>query len=141
MYNKPSGIVKAMNGFVGWLASIGLMPGDTVQLQVRGRNSGQIRKNAVTLVEYEGARYLVAPRGNTEWVRNVQASSGQAVLKHGKSETVRLEEIPVEQRAAIIKPYLKKTAMATKGEFGIEPDAPIEEFERIAEKHPVFRIV
>ena len=51
-----------------------------------------------------------------------------------------LEEIPVDQRAPIIKAYLKKTAMVTKREFGIEPDAPIEEFERIADRHPVFRI-
>jgi hypothetical protein len=141
MYNKPSGLVKAMNSFIGWLGSMGLVPGDTVQLQVKGRKSGQIRKNAVTLVEYEGERYLVAPRGNTEWVRNARADGGKAVLKHGKTESIRLEEIPVEQRAAIIKPYLKKTAMATKREFGLDPEAPMEEFERIAPQHPVFRVV
>jgi hypothetical protein len=54
---------------------------------------------------------------------------------------VRLEELAVEQRAVVIKPYLKKTAMATKGEFGLDPDADISEFERIAPKHPVFRII
>jgi deazaflavin-dependent oxidoreductase (nitroreductase family) len=141
VYHKPSGPVKLMNAFFGRLASIGLMASDTVQLQVKGRRSGQTRSVAVTWVEHEGGRYLVAPRGNTEWVRNVQAAGGQAVLKHGKSEGVRLEELPVEQRAPIIKSYLKKTAMVTKREFGIEPDAPIEEFERIAPRHPVFRIV
>ena len=141
VYHKPSGLVKLMNAFIGRLASMGLVPGGTAQLQVKGRRSGQTRSTAVTLVEYDGNRYLVAPRGNTEWVRNVQAAGGQAALKHGKSEQVRLEEVPVEQRAVIIKPYLKKTAMATKREFGIEPDAPIEEFEKIATRHPVFRIV
>jgi deazaflavin-dependent oxidoreductase (nitroreductase family) len=141
MYHKPSGLVKAMNTFVGWLGSMGLVPGGTAQLQVKGRKSGQTRKNAVTWVEHEGQRYLVAPRGNTEWVRNVKADGGQAVLKRGKSEKVRLEEIPVEQRAAIIKPYLKKTAIATKREFGLDPEAPMEEFERIAPQHPVFRVV
>ncbi|HEV8573136.1 MAG TPA: nitroreductase/quinone reductase family protein [Dehalococcoidia bacterium] len=141
VYHKPSGVVKAMNGFFGWLASIGLMPRDTVQLQVKGRRSGQIRSVPVTWVEHEGQRYLVAPRGNTEWVRNAKAAAGEAVLKHGKSEKVRLEELPAEQRAPIIKSYLKKTARVTKREFGIEPDAPIEEFERIAPDHPVFRVV
>jgi hypothetical protein len=130
-----------MNGFIGWLGSMGLIPGGTAQLQVKGRRSGKIRKNAVTWVDHEGQRYLVAPRGTTEWVRNALADGGRAVLKHGKSETVRLEEIPVEQRAAVIKPYLKKTAMATKREFGLDPEAPMEEFERIAPEHPVFRIV
>jgi len=140
VYHKPSGAVKLMNSFIGRLASFGLIPGGTAQLQVKGRKSGRTRTNAVTLVEHEGQRYLVAPRGNTEWVRNVQAAGGQAVLKHGKSENVRLEEIPAEQRAPVIKPYLNKTAMATKGEFGIDPGAPLEEFEKIADRHPVFRI-
>jgi hypothetical protein len=141
MYNKPSGLVKLMNTFVGFLSSLGLIPGGTAQLQVKGRRSGQIRKNAVTWVDYEGQRYLVAPRGTTEWVRNARADGGKAVLKHGKSETVRLEELPVEQRAAIIRPYLKKTGRVTKREFGIDPEAPTEEFERIAPDHPVFRVV
>jgi deazaflavin-dependent oxidoreductase (nitroreductase family) len=141
MYKKPSGLVKAMNSFIGWLGSLGLVPGGTAQIQVKGRRSGKTRKNAVTWVEHEGQRYLVAPRGNTEWVRNVRADGGRAVLKHGKSEMVHLQEVPVEQRAPIIKPYLKKTKMATRREFGLDPDAPMEEFERIAPDHPVFRIV
>ena len=140
MYHKPSGFVKAMNAFVGGLASWGLIPGGTALLQVKGRRSGQTRSTAVTWVEHDGQRYLVAPRGNTEWVRNVKAAGGEAVLKRGKNESVRLEEVLLEQRAPIIQAYLKKTARVTKREFGIEPDAPIEEFQRIAPDHPVFRI-
>lgn len=140
VYHKPSGFVKLMNSFIGRLASIGLIPGDTAMLQVKGRRSGETRSTAVTWVEHEGQRYLVAPRGTTEWVRNVRAAGGQAAIRRRKSEDVRLEELPPEQRAPIIKAYLKKTAMVTKREFGIEPEAPIEEFEKIAERHPVFRI-
>ncbi len=139
-YHKPSGFVKAMNGLVGRLASWGLVPGGTALLQVKGRRSGHTRSTAVTWVDREGQRYLVAPRGNAEWVRNVKAAGGEAILKHGKSDAVHLEELPVEQRAPIIQAYLKKTARVTKREFGIEPDAPIEEFQRIASDHPVFRI-
>jgi len=141
VYHKPSGPVKLMNGLIGRLASIGIIPGGTVQLQVKGRRSEQTRSTAVTLADHEGNRYLVAPRGNTEWVRNVQAAGGQAALRHGKSEPVRLEEVPLEQRAPVIKAYLQKTHRVTKREFGIEPDAPLEEFEKIAARHPVFRIV
>ena len=140
MYHKPSGFVKAMNSFVGRLASWGLIPGGIASLQVKGRRSGQTRSTAVTWVEHDGQRYLVAPRGNTEWGRNVRAAGGEAVLKHGRSERLRLEEVPIEQRAPIIQAYLKKTARVTKREFGIEPDAPMEEFQRIAPDHPVFRI-
>jgi len=140
MYHKPSGFVKTMNGFFGRLASWGLIPGGTALLQVKGRRSGQTRSTAVTWVEHDGQRYLVAPRGNTEWARNVKAATGEAVLKHRESERVRLEEVPVDQRAPIIQAYLKKTARVTKREFRMEPDAPIEEFQRIAPDHPVFRI-
>jgi len=140
VYHKPSGFVKLMNGFVGFLASNGLMPRDTVTLEVKGRRSGQVRSTAVTWVEREGQRYLVAPRGTTEWVRNARAAGGQATIRRRKREEVMLEEIPPEQRAPIIQSYLKKTAMVTKREFGIEPDAPIEEFQKIAERHPVFHI-
>jgi len=140
VYHKPSGFVKLMNGFIGRLASMGLIPGDTAMLQVKGRRSGETRSTAVTWVEHEGQRYLVAPRGTTEWVRNVRAAGGQAAIRRRKSEDVKLEELLPEQKAPIIKAYLKKTAMATKREFGIEPEAPIEEFEKIAERHPVFRI-
>jgi len=140
MYHKPSGLVKAMNSLVGRLASWGLIPGGTALLQVKGRRSGQTRSTAVTWVEHDGQRYLVAPRGNTECVRHVRAAAGDAVLKHGKSDAVRLEDLPLEQQAPLIQAYLKKTASVTKREFGIEPDAPIEEFQRIAPDHPVFRI-
>jgi deazaflavin-dependent oxidoreductase (nitroreductase family) len=128
-----------MNGIISRLAGIGLVPMNTVLLQVRGRRSGQTRSTAVSWVEHEGQRYLVSPRGNTEWARNAKAA-GEAVLNHRKTERVRLEEVPVEQRAPIIKAYLKKTAMVTKREFGLDPDAPIDEFEKIADRHPVFRI-
>jgi deazaflavin-dependent oxidoreductase (nitroreductase family) len=141
VYHKPSGAVKLMNAFIGRLASIGLIPGGTVQLEVKGRRSGKTRLVAVTLAEHEGQRYLVAPRGNTEWVRNVKAAGGEAALKHRKTEKVQLEEVPVEQRAPIIKIYLKKTAAVTKREFGLDPEASLEEFEKIAPRHPVFRVV
>ena len=140
VYHKPSGPVKLMNSIIGRLASIGLIPGETVMLQVKGRRSGQTRSNAVTWAEHDGQRYLVAPRGTTEWVRNVRAAGGQAAIRRRKSEEVRLEEVPVERRAPIIKTYLKKTALVTKREFGLDPDAPLEEFEKIAADHPVFRI-
>ena len=139
VYHKPSGPVKLMNSIISRLAGIGLVPMNTVLLQARGRRSGEMRSTAVSWVEHEGKRYLVSPRGNTEWARNAKAA-GEAVIKSRKTERVRLEEVPVEQRAPIIKAYLKKTAMVTKREFGLDPGAPLEEFERIADRHPVFRI-
>lgn len=140
VYHKPSGMTKIMNRGLGFLASVGFTPGRMITLEVKGRASGQVRSTVVNSVEYEGGRYLVSPRGESEWVRNVRADGGRAVLRHGKRKAVRLEEMPAAETAAIIQAYLKENAMATKGHFGIPPDSPIDEFERIAPLHPVFRI-
>ncbi|HVP05830.1 MAG TPA: hypothetical protein VMT90_09165 [Dehalococcoidia bacterium] len=139
-YNKPSRPTRMSNSFFGWLGAHGIGPKKTVQLEVKGRKSGLPRTVAVNIAVFEGKRYLVAPRGNTEWSRNAIAAGGDVVIRRGKAENVRLVEIPVAERAPIIQAYLKDNAMVTKREFGIDPKAPIEEFQRIAEKHPTFRI-
>ena len=140
IYHKPGGVTRVMNSVLGWFASLGLTPGQMITLELKGRRSGKVRSTVVNSVEYGGQRYLVSPRGQSEWVRNLRAAGGQAVIRHGKRQAVRLEEMPSAETAAIIQAYLKRNAMATKGHFGIEPDAPLAEFERIAALHPVFRI-
>ena len=139
-YRRPLKPTQWLNRALSWLASLGLTPSDTVTIEVKGRRSGKIRANTVTWVEVDGRRYLVGPRGESEWVRNVRAAGGKAFLRHRGRQRVRLEELPADQRAPIIKAYLKKTAIATR-HFGLSPDAPMEEFGRIASRHPVFRIV
>ncbi|MEK7247515.1 MAG: nitroreductase/quinone reductase family protein [Chloroflexota bacterium] len=138
-YNKPSGFTKKMNSFLGWLGGRGMGPKKMVQLTIKGRKSGQPRTVAVNIVEYDGKRYLVAPRGNTEWSRNAIASGGEAVIKRGKPEDVRLVDIPVADRVPIIQKYVEETAIV-RAEFGVEPDSSDEEYQKIAEKHPTFRI-
>ncbi|KKL75081.1 hypothetical protein LCGC14_2058450, partial [marine sediment metagenome] len=86
-------------------------------------------------------RYLVSPRGEAEWVRNVRAAGGDAVIRHGRRQRVRLEEVAAEQRALILKAYLGENALSTRQHFGLDPKAELAEFERIAARHPVFRIV
>jgi hypothetical protein len=88
-----------------------------------------------------GERYLVSMLGTeASWVRNVQAAEGKAVLRYGRREAVRLEEVPVEQRAPILKAYLQK-APGARGHIAIDKDAPLAEFERVAAQYPVFRVV
>ena len=140
MYQRPGALTKLSNLPMAWMASLGLAPKKVVVLEVKGRKSGQVRSAVVNVVEHDGQRYLVAPRGNTEWSRNVKAA-GAGSLKHGKREDVRFEEVPVEQRAPIIQKYLSENAMVTKAHFGIDPDAPMAEFQRIAGEHPTFKIV
>ena len=140
-YEKPSAFTQLMNRSFSILASMGWTPKQMVTLEVRGRKSGEPRSVVVNSIEVDGQKYLVSPRGETEWVRNARAAGGEAVLRHGKRTRIRLEEIPVSERGPIIQAYLPKNAMATKKHFGIEPDASLEDFQRIAPDHPVFRIV
>ncbi len=141
MYKRPGAFTKFSNRLVTKLAAFGLTPAKTVAIEVRGRKSGQRRVAAVNSVEVAGQRYLVSTRGEAEWVRNVRAANGEAAIKRRGTRPVRLAELPVEQRAPIIQAYLKENAMTTKSYFGIEPNSPIEEFQRIAPQHPVFRII
>ena len=140
-YQRPNKLTQWSNRLMASLAARGLGPSKMVMLELRGRSSGRARASAVNSVGVDGQRYLVSTRGESEWVRNVRAANGQAVMKRRGTRPVRLQELPAEQRAPIIQAYLKENASVTKGFFGIEPDAPIEDFARIAGRHPVFRIV
>ena len=140
-YRRPMKATQVMNRFTSWLASLGLLPSKTVTLEVRGRRSGQVRSAVINWVEHEGQRYFVSPRGEAEWVRNVRAGGGEAVVRRRGRQSVRLEELPSEQRAPILKAYLGENAITTKAHFGVDPKGEIREFEAIAARHPVFRIV
>ena len=135
VYKKPNTLTKKLSSFFGWLAARGLGPRRMVRLEHKGRVSGGMRSTAVVWTEHDGQRYLVAPRGETQWVRNVRADGGRAVT----AETVRLEEIPVERRAAIIKQYVGENKLV-KGQFGLDPDDSIEQYKEIAANHPAFLI-
>jgi deazaflavin-dependent oxidoreductase (nitroreductase family) len=128
-----------MNGLFDRLGARGLGPRKLIRLTVKGRKSGERRSVAVNEVTVNGQRYLVAPRGNTEWARNARVNP-DAEIKRGKSENVTLTELPTNERAPIIQAYLRENAWVTKREFGVDPKAPINEFEAIADKHPVFRV-
>jgi hypothetical protein len=95
---------------------------------------------AVAIADYDGQRYLVSMLGErANWVRNVRADKGCAVLRHGRREQVRLEEVAVDQRAPIVRRYLG-VAPGARPHIPVDRTAPIEEFERIAPNIPVFRI-
>jgi deazaflavin-dependent oxidoreductase (nitroreductase family) len=148
---RPTRAGRAVNRAWTWIAGAGITPyswpgeprGGTVALEVRGRRSGLPRRNVITWVEHDGERYFVSMLSDrAEWVRNVRAAGGEAVIVHGSRQPVRLEEVPAAERAAIIRSYMKRTRISTQEHLGgMAVDAPLEEFERIAAEHPVFRIV
>jgi hypothetical protein len=77
---------------------------------------------------------------NAGWVQNVRAGNGKTILEHGRREEVRLEEIPIEQRAPVLKAYLQRAAGA-RPRVPIDKNAAVSEFVRIADQTPVFRVL
>jgi hypothetical protein len=75
----------------------------------------------------------------SQWIRNVGAAGGRAVIHHGRRQAVHLEQVPVEARAAVLKRYLA-LAPGARAPVPLDQDAPLSEFERVAARHPVFRI-
>jgi len=109
-------------------------------LEVRGRFSGRNIKFPVVIADVGEERYLVSMLGaNANWVLNVRAAEGSAVLRHGRRESVHLEEVPPGERAPILRRYLQ-VAPGARPHIPVDRRAPLTEFERIAADYPVFRM-
>ncbi len=123
------------------LLRAGVKLGTMSLLTVRGRTSGQPHTVLVLLVEQDGQRWLVAPYGAVQWVRNIRAA-GTATLTRGRhSEAISVTELPAQQAAPVLKQYLLLPVSAgVRSYFDATKDSPLEAFEREAPRHPVFQI-
>ncbi len=137
---RPSRSARVQNRVSAALFGAGIWPTRCAALEVRGRRSGNVITFPVVIADHEGGRYLVSMLGErVNWVRNVRADAGRAVLRHGRREEVVLEEVPVEERAPILRRYVQ-VAPGGRPHIRVNRADPIEEFERIAPDVPVFRI-
>jgi len=122
------------------LLRAGLKMGTTSLLIVRGRKSGQPHTVLVVLVEEEGRRFLVAPYGVVQWVRNIRAA-GTATLTRGRhAEQITVTELEAREAAPVLKQYLSRVSGGVRSYFDAGRDSPLEAFEREASRHPVFQI-
>ena len=138
--NRPNWFARLQNRASAAVYAAGIWPRRVAALDVRGRKSGRVISFPVVIAEYGDARYLVSMLGeDVNWVRNVRAAGGAAVLRHGKRENVRLVEVPVESRPAILRRYLA-LAPGARPHISVDRRAPLQEFERVAAQIPVFRI-
>jgi F420H(2)-dependent quinone reductase len=133
-------VAKLLNRVDATAAAAGIAPKRLARLEVRGRRTSRRLSFPVVTAEYEGHRYLVAMLGTeANWVRNVRAAGGKAVLRHGRREEVVLEEVDPSMRAPILRRYLE-AAPGARAHFPIDRRAPLEQFEQIAAHYPVFQI-
>lgn len=137
---RPNRVARLLNGLSERLARTGLVPDQLYSLEVRGRRSGQLRSLPVVVAEHEGDRYVVAMLGaGANWVANVRAVGGEATLRHGATEQVRLEEVEDGRRGPILRSYLQVSPGA-RTHIPVEMDAPEEDFDAVASRYPVFRV-
>ena len=137
---RPNGLAKMLNGFWGWLHALGVAPNYMVTLEVLGRKSGKMIRFPLAMAVIKDERYLVSMLGeDANWVQNVKAAGGKAILRHGKVEQVVLEEVEDGLRAPILKQYLQR-APGARPHVSVELNAPLAEFEKVAAGYPVFRI-
>jgi len=128
------------NALITTLLRAGIKMGTTSLLTVRGRKSGQPHTVLVVLVEQEGKRWLVAPYGVVQWVRNLRAAGTATLTRGRRSETISVTELPAQEAAPILKEYLLHVSGGVRSYFDAKRDSPLEAFEREAPRHPVFLI-
>jgi deazaflavin-dependent oxidoreductase (nitroreductase family) len=140
-YRKPGPIMRRMtNPFLVVAMRMGISVWGSRVLEVRGRTSGEPRRAPVNLLTFEGREYLVSPRGDTQWARNVRADNGRLVLELGRRRDERTAtELSDEEKPAVLRAYLKKWKMEVGVFFeGVSAGSSDEELLRIAPRHPVF---
>ena len=142
-YNKPDWVTQhIVNPFLALLMRLGLSMRGSRILAVRGRKTGEWHTVPVNLLNYEGQRYLVAPRGNTQWSRNLRAAGGGELRLGSKREEFRVEELPDDAKLDVIRAYLKLWKFETGKWFdGVTHESPDEDVRRIAPDHPAFRLL
>jgi deazaflavin-dependent oxidoreductase (nitroreductase family) len=132
---------KVMNPLIASLARLGVSFAGSRVLEVRGRKSGEPRRVPVNPLSYEGRRYLIAPRGHTQWVRNLRSAGEGDLLLGSRREHFNARELDDVEKEPILRAYLQRWKWEV-GQFfdGVGPQSPPEEFTRIASDHPVFCI-
>jgi deazaflavin-dependent oxidoreductase (nitroreductase family) len=141
-YVRPGRVTGIFNSVVAGFTRAGISIWGSRVLAVRGRTSGEMRTTPVNLLTVDGERYLVAPRGVTQWVRNIRVA-GEAELRIGRRiEQIRVEELADDEKPAVLRPYLRRWKFEVGVFFdGVDASASDEELREIGPKHPAFRVL
>lgn len=140
-YRKPTSADKIFNGAVGALTRLGVSVWGSRVLRVRGRKSGLWRSTPVNVLTLDDRRYLVAPRGETEWVRNIRVAHQGELVVGRRVEQFTADELGDDDKVDVLRAYLRRWKFEV-GKFfdGVSADSSVDELRRIAPEHPVFRI-
>ncbi|MHA6795890.1 nitroreductase family deazaflavin-dependent oxidoreductase [Pseudonocardia bannensis] len=140
-YVAPGRAAALFTRAVAGLTRLGISVWGSRVLAVRGRTSGQWRTVPVNLLVHDGARYLVAPRGHTQWVRNLRAAGGGELQLGRRAEPFTATELSDDEKVAVLRAYLRRWRFEVGAFFdGVDADASDDEMRRIGPDHPAFRV-
>jgi len=141
-FQEPGWFTKnVFNRLVALATRLGISLAGSRVLEVRGRKSGEWRKPPVNLLVHDGDRYLVAPRGNTQWVRNMRVAGGGRLVLGNPADEFSATEVGEDEKPPLLRAYLEKWKWEVGAFFdGVGPDASEEELRGIGPDHPAFRI-
>src|ERR1700760_5103286 len=141
-FQEPGWFTRnVFNKSIAGLMALGISVSGSRVLEVKGRKSGEWRSTPVNLLEVEGERYLVAPRGHTQWVRNMRVSGGGRLKLGRKTEDFEATELTPDAAVPVLRAYLKKWKWEVGAFFdGTGPDSTDAELQAIAPDHPVFKL-
>jgi|SRR5919204_3704413 deazaflavin-dependent oxidoreductase (nitroreductase family) len=141
-YQRPDFFTThVQNPILRFLMRLGVSVWGSRILRVKGRKSGEWRSHPVNLLTHEGKQYLVAPRGHTQWVRNIRVSGDGELLLGRRVQRFKAIEIPDGEKVPLLRDYLKRWKFEVGMFFGgVSADSPESELRRIAPDHPVFRV-
>jgi deazaflavin-dependent oxidoreductase (nitroreductase family) len=132
---------RIVNPFVSLLVKLGLSVKGAGVLSVRGRTSGEWRSTPVNPLTFEGEQFLVAPRGETQWVRNLRAAGSGRLRRGRRSQDFTAVELEDSVKSPVLREYLKEWAWEVGAFFdGVGADSTDEQLTAIAPRHPIFRI-
>jgi deazaflavin-dependent oxidoreductase (nitroreductase family) len=134
-------MIRLFNRAFGWLVGLGLAPADFYLLQVRGRKTGRVYSTPVDVLRLGGKTFLVAPRGETQWVRNARAG-GAVTLKRGRTATsFAVREVSEQDRPDVLRAYLDRFKRQVQRFFPVAAGSPREAFVPLASRYPVFELI
>jgi hypothetical protein len=138
-YEEPNRAARAANAAIRWLAEMGISIAGTRALRVRGRKSGKQRGVVINLLTVDGVDYLVSPRGNTQWARNVRAAGVVEMGPRWRSERLRVTEVDDAAKPEVLRRYLARWYWQVKGYVaGLTPESSDEQLRAAAPTIPVF---
>jgi deazaflavin-dependent oxidoreductase (nitroreductase family) len=140
-FRAPSVTERAFNRVFGFLVGLGLGFSYNYLLQVRGRKSGKIYSTPINLLELGGKRFLAAPRGQTQWVRNAEAAGEVKLKKGSKRESFGLRPLSDQEKPEILKAYLDQFRREVQTYFPVPAGSPLGAFRELVQSYPAFELI